>query len=299
MSILGIGFVVRGHVLAAMVSAGALLSALSVATATTPQGIPSAAAQPILASHKALYKVSLTSTRPGTDYQDVTGNMFLEFTDSCDAWTTNQKSLLRIVTDDGNEESSRSVFSAWENKSGNSYQFSSSQTDNGQTSEYVGSGSRNRTGDGGLATYTKPERKSYKLPPHFLFQTAQQVKLIEYAQKGGHFLSGDMFDGSEGGGSARFNAVILKPPLDKAQGVVPASPLLDSPGHRVRVAFYAPDGADDDDGQSAGSGKDQPEYEMTMTVHDNGVVSDYDYDYEDFSVHGQLVSIQALPQPHC
>ena len=299
MIISSIGFAARRRMLGAMVSAGAVLSALSVATATTPPVIPSAAAQPTLASHKALYKVTLTTTRPGTDYQDVTGKMFLEFTDSCDAWTTNQKSLLRIVTDEGNEELSRSVFSAWENKAGNSYQFSSSQTDNGQTTEYVGSGSRNRSGDAGAATYTKPERKSYKLPPHFLFQTAQQVKLIEYAQKGGRFLSGDMFDGSEGGGSARFNAVILKPSLDKAQGIVPASPLLDSPGHRVRVAFYAPDGTDDDDGQSTDSGKDQPEYEMTMTVHDNGVVSDYDYDYEDFSVHGQLESIQALPQPHC
>jgi len=299
MIISGIRFAARQHVLGAIVSAGAALSVLSVTMAATSPVILSAATQPILASHKALYKVRLTSTRPGTDYQDVTGKMFLEFTDSCDAWTTNQKSLLRIVTDEGNEELSRSVFSAWENKAGNNYQFSSSQTDNGQTTEYVGSGSRNRTGDGGQATYTKPERKSYKLPPHFLFQTAQQVKLIEYAQKGGHFLNGDMFDGSEGGGSARFNAVILKPSLDKAQGIMPANPLLDSPVHRIRVAFYSPAGTDDDDGQSSDGGSDQPEYEMTMTVHDNGVVSDYDYDYEDFSVHGQLESIQALPQPHC
>jgi len=299
MSISGNGFVARRHILGAIVLVGAVWSVLSVTTAAAPPVIPSAAAQPVLASHKALYKVTLTSTRPGADYQDVTGKMFLEFTDSCDAWTTNQKSLLRIVTDEGNEEKSRSVFSAWENKAGNSYQFSSSQTDNGQTTEYVGSGTRKGAGDVGTATYTKPERKTYKLPPHFLFQTAQQVKLIEYAQKGGHFLSGDMFDGSEGGGAARFNAVILKPSLDKAQGIAPANPLLDSPGHRIRVAFYAPSGTDDDDSQGSNSSSDQPEYEMTMTVHDNGVVSDYDYDYEDFSVHGQLVMIQALPQPHC
>jgi hypothetical protein len=274
MSISGNGFVARRHVLGAIVSAGAMWSVLSVSTAAAPPVIPSSTAQTVLASHKALYNVTLISTRPGTDYQDVTGKMFLEFTDSCDAWTTNQKSLLRVLTDEGNEQKSRSVFSAWESKAGKG------------------------AGDVGTATYTKPERKTYNLPPHFLFQTAQQVKLIEYAQKGGHFLSGDMFDGSEGGGSARFNAVILKPSLDKAQGTVPSNPLLDSPRHRIRVAFYTPAGTDDDDSQSSG-GSNQPEYEMTMTVHDNGVVSDYDYDYEDFSVHGQLVSILALPQPHC
>ncbi len=297
MIISGNGFVVRRHVLGAIATAGMALCVLSAAMAAPPPVIP-LTAQPVLASHKALYKVTLTSTRPGTDYQDVTGKMFLEFTDACDAWTTNQKSLLRIVTDEGHDEVSRSVFSAWENKAGSSYQFSSSQTDNGQTSEYVGGASRKGAGDVGSATYTKPERKTYKLPPHFLFQTAQQVKLIEFAQKGGHFLSGDMFDGSEGGGAARFSAVILKPSLDKAQSVPPVSLLLNSPRYRIRVAFYAPAGADDD-GQSADSSRDQPEYEMTMTVHENGVVSDYDYDYEDFSVHGQLEAIQALPQPHC
>ena len=36
---------------------------------------------------------------------------------------------------------------------------------------------------------------------------------------------------------------------------------------------------------------------MTMTVHDNGVVSDYDYDYQDFSVHGQLAGHSGLAAP--
>ncbi len=142
-------------------------------------------------------------------------------------------------------------------------------------------------------------RRSYKLPPHFVFQTAQQIRLIEYAKKGGHFLSGDMFDGSEGGGSSHFNAIVLKTPgTDPAASL--KNPLLDSPLHRVRIAFYPPAGTDDkSDGQTAGDSNEEPEYEMTMTVHDNGVVSDYDYDYQDFSVHGQLQAIQTLPRPHC
>lgn len=301
MGIPGFGFAVRRHLMGGIVTAGAVLMLVSAACAATLPVIPLASTQPVLASHKALYRVTLTSTRSGSDYQDVNGKMFLEFTDSCDAWTTNQKSLLRIATDEGGDQVSRSVFAAWENKAGTSYRFSSRQTDNGQTSEYSGSATRNRSGDGGKVIYDKPDRRSYSLPPHFLFQTAQQVKVLEYAQKGGHFLIGDMFDGSEGGGSARFSAVILKPVPDRAQRALPANPLLDSPRHRMRVAFYPPAGVDNDDadGQSAIDGSNEPEYEMTMTLHDNGVVSDYDYDYEDFSVHGQLEAIQALPQPHC
>ena len=275
--------------------AGAVLCLPVLATAAPP----SVVSPIVLASHKALYTVTLTGTHPGSDYLDVSGKMILEFTDACEVWTTKQKSLLRTVTGEGTESLSHSDFSARETKDGASYDFSTKQTQDGDTSEFRGHAARNGSGDGGFAEYTKPEKVSYKLPPHFLFQTAQQVKLIEYAKKGGHFLSGDMFDGSEGGGSSHFNAIVLKTPgTDPAAGL--KNPLLDSPLHRVRIAFYPPAGTDDkSDGQTAGDSNEEPEYEMTMTVHDNGVVSDYDYDYQDFSVHGQLQAIQVLPRPHC
>lgn len=277
---------------------GAILCGAVPAFAAAPVAAPAGA--PVLASHKALYSVTLSNTRPGGDYLDVSGKMILEFTDACDAWTTSQKSLLRTVTGEGTEALSHSDFAAWESKAGDDYKFTVRQTQDGDVSEFRGRAKRNGQGDAGTAEYTKPEHKTYKLPPHFLFQTAQQVKLIEYAKKGDHFLSGDMFDGSEGGGSAHFNAVILKPSPDSQTKTTLKDPLLDSPPHRVRVAFYPPAGTGDEpDGKAAADAGDQPEYEMTMTVHDNGVVSDYDYDYQDFSVHGQLKAIQALPRPHC
>ncbi len=287
-----------GLVVCALAWGGPAVS-LFVAHSVDAAGMPPAASQIVLASHKALYSVTLTSTRPGSDYIDVSGKMVLEFTDACDAWTTNQKSLLRTVNGEGVEEVSNSDFAAWENKAGDDYKFSVRQTQNGDVSEFRGRARRSGPNDAGAVDYTKPEHRSYKLPPHFLFQTAQQVKLIEYAQKGGRFLSGEMFDGSEGGGAARFSAIVLKQPTSETPGTSVKSPLLDTPSHRVRVAFFAPAGTDDDNEPAAIADNEQPEYEMTMTVHDNGVVSDYDYDYEDFSVHGTLQAIQIIQRPHC
>ncbi len=283
---------------------GLVAGAVSMVSQSADSAAPSArmaGQRPVLESHKALYTVTLTSSRPGGDYVDVTGKMVVEFTDVCEAWTTNQKSLLRTVSVDGEDELSNSDFTSWESKAGDSYRFSVHQTQNGETSEFRGKAKRKGAGDSGTADYTKPEQKTYKLPPHFLFQTAQQVRLIESAQKGEHFLSGDMFDGSEGGGAAHFNAVVLKPGNEPANASL-KSPLLDSPSHRLRVAFYSPEGVgaeSGDNGQPAADSGEQPEYEMTMTLHDNGVVSDYDYDYEDFSVHGKLEAIQSIAHPHC
>ena len=275
------------------------------ALAAAPLAAPRTAAATMLASHKAVYSVSLTSTRPGGDYLDVSGKMSLEFADKCDVWKTTQKSLLRTVTGEGGEESSRSDFTAWESKAGDLYTFSISQTQNGDVSAITGSATRSGPDGAGVAEYSKPQHKTYKLPAHFTFPTAQQIKLVEVARKGVRFFSGDLFDGSEGGGASHYSAVILKPESDAMLKPAPKGPqldssLLDGPAYRVRVAFYPPAGTDDTkDGDEPGESANQPEYEMTMTVHDNGVISDYDYDYQDFSVHGKLDAIKALPRPHC
>jgi hypothetical protein len=262
---------------------------------------PSANGQPALASHRAIYSISLKSVRPGADYIDVDGAMAIDFKDVCDAWTTNQKSTLRTVTSDGAEDRSDSEFNAWESKDGAGYNFSMKQNQGGEATEYRGHAKRNAPSDSGVADYTKPDREHFKLPAHFLFQTAQQIKLLEFARKGDRFLSGDIFDGSEGGGAARFNAVILKPAIKPATASL-KNPLLDAPAYRVRVAFYLPEGTlarDESTGKLVTDSGEEPEYEVTMTIHDNGVVSDYDYDYDDFSVHGTLRDIQASSRPHC
>src|SRR5579859_4681049 len=111
-----------------------------------------------------------------------------------------------------------------------------------------------------------------------------------------------MFDGTEGGGASHYNVVMLKPKTNTALDASIKNPLLNSPSHRVRIAFYPAAGTSDAKAGASDdpdTGSEQPEYEMTMTLHDNGVVSDYDYDYQDFSVHGKLEAIQALPRPRC
>lgn len=290
-----------GRCFLAFVVAGAGVFALSPAGAATPAGAPLAGNGPTLASHKAVYAVTMTSVRPGGAYVDISGKMLLEFTDACDVWTTNQKSLLKTVSADGNEERSESYFSAVESKAGDKYTFQVKQTQDGETAEFRGQARRTGPDGAGVVQYTKPGKRTIKLPAHFFFQTAQQLKLIEVAQKGERFANGQMFDGTEGGGAAQFNAIILKGLSGSSSPL--KSPLLTPPAHRVRVAFYPPSNLppspDSEGGQTASDTGEEPEYEMTMTLHDNGVVSDYDYDYADFSIHGRLEAIETINRPKC
>jgi hypothetical protein len=277
-----------------------LLARPAAAAAASPP-VPAASAS--MVAHRALYTVSMTSARPGGAYVDVNGKMFYEFADCGDAWTSNQKFLLHYFSADGPEVRFDSDYSSWESKAGDSYTFSVRRARDGEVvEEYRGQAKRRGAAAGGLAEFTKPERKALKLPPHFLFPTAQTMKLIEHADRGDKFFNAELFDGTDGGGALQVNAVVLgasKKPDDLSL----KSPLLDPPAHRVRIAFYPAEGAPadaDPEGEAAAqTTTDQPDYEMTMTLHDNGVVSDMTIDYEEFSIHGRLQSIESRPRPHC
>ena len=67
------------------------------ARSAAPAGPQMPAPQPSLASHRALYAVTMINARAGGEYLDVSGKMLLQFTEACDGWTTSQKSLLRSL----------------------------------------------------------------------------------------------------------------------------------------------------------------------------------------------------------
>jgi hypothetical protein len=71
------------------------------------------------------------------------------------------------------------------------------------------------------------------------------------------------------------------------------NPLLKSPAHRVRLAYFP---AEDEKGNSFGA---EPDYEMTMILHENGVVSSMQIDYEQFSLKGNLSALEPGQKPKC
>ena len=68
----------------------------------------------------------------------------------------------------------------------------------------------------------------------------------------------------------------------------PENPLVERPSWRMRLAYFLPD-----------PGVEEPDYEETIRLLDNGVVQDMLLDYGDYVVHAKLDEIIALPKPGC
>jgi hypothetical protein len=98
-----------------------------------------------------------------------------------------------------------------------------------------------------------------------------------------------LFDGSDEAGPVEVTAFIGKPveksKLLKVDGGAPIDiQLMASPARTVRLAFFP---LEDPDSTS--------DYEMTMALHENGVISDMSIEYEDFTVSQKLIALEPMP----
>jgi hypothetical protein len=254
-----------------------------------------------IAPHRALYSLTLGSSKSSGGVVGASGAMVYEWGETCDGWTVQQRFRLRLqyAEQDGVDISSNLV--TWESKDGLRYRFNERRLRNGEPDEEIkGEAKLDGTGKGGTAEFSRPEATTLTLAPGVLFPTAHTILLIERAQAGEQFISKQVFDGATVENASQITAVI-GPPLKAGAGAPAAagtakpadskpvdSVILKRPSWRVRLAFFP---ADDKSGQ--------PDYELGMRLLDNGVSQDMSLDYTDYVIRAKLDEIEALPRPTC
>jgi hypothetical protein len=258
-----------------------MLAALSTASATEIQ------------PHRALYSLTLDSTKSSGGVAGASGGMYYEWGETCDGWTVEQRFRLRLAYSEEGSVDVNSTLVTWESKDGLRYRFNEKRLRNGNVEDDVhGEAQLDGKDKGGTANFDKPERNTLTLEPGVIFPTAHTLLLIERALAGDQFVSRKVFDGAAMENAGQVTAVIgaqLKPtpgagkPLD--------SPLLQRPSWRMSLAFFGADAGKSD--------ADTPDYELKMRVLDNGVSQEMWLDYGDYVLKAKLDEIEALPRPSC
>jgi EipB-like len=274
-----------------------------------------------ISPHRALYSLSLGSSKAGSGVVDATGAMIYEWGETCDAWTVQQRFRLRLVYEDADPVELSSTLVSWESKDGLRYRFNERRLRNGEPDEEVrGEARLDGAGKGGKADFTKPDAATLTLAPSVLFPTAHTLLLIERAAAGDNFLSRDVFDGATEENASQISAVIgprIEPDANGDKAAVGnagnkaagnkdtgnkeagnkdasnkdkrlKSPLIERPSWRVRLAFFPADAK-----------SDEPDYELGMRLFDNGVSGDMSLDYSDYVIRAKLDEIEPLSKPAC
>jgi hypothetical protein len=244
-----------------------------------------------VAPHRALYAMTLDSTKPNSGVVGASGTLAYQWGEVCDGWTIEQRYKLTLQYEDEKPLEIGSSFVTWESKDGLRYRFNERKTRNGQLDDELhGTASLKGPDGAGHAVFDKPKSQSFDLPAGTLFPTAHTLMLIRKGEAGDNFVAAEVFDGSTLDGAVLTSAVIGRT-IGLGQPVTDTdvkSALLRRPSWKVRLGFF-PD-----------SSKDEiPDYEMGMRLLDDGVSAGMSIDYGEYVILAKLQQIEALAKPAC
>jgi len=263
---------------------------VSVAPVGQAKTIESAIKEKLI-PHQALYEINMTATRSGSQVVNISGKMFYEWKQTCDAWTTDHRFNLFYEYADSPGTQVASNFSTYEAFDGKSFNFYSQRKRDGETYEEL-RGSADITKKGtSKAIFSMPDDITFDLPDGTNFPMTHTVNMIKTAMNGDVIYSAPVFDGSDAEGPIEINAVIGKP-VNAMSIVTPRDEinmsLVNTPAWKARMAVYP-----------LNSDAAEADYEMSLVFHENGLISDMEIDYEDFSVSQSLIALKKLENTSC
>lgn len=245
-----------------------------------------------LAAHRAFYRLTLGTASTDSNMAGIEGAISFELKDACDAWIVEQNYALRFQLANGGDVDNVDRFTSWESKDGLEYRFNITRLTNGQETEKIGGRAElEARGGPGMAIFEEPSTDRIALSKGTVFPTEHTVILLEKAGRGVPFDRHLLFDGSKVEAAAPVTTVVLSQREAEHANLLVA-PLGPQPVWPMQLAFFAAEG-------EAQPGEELPDFEMTMNIQPNGIVTSLVLDFGDFTVNGVLEEIEALPASGC
>lgn len=243
-----------------------------------------------MASHKAVYDLSLVSSHSGSPITNISGQLEYAITDVCDGWVVNQKLDMTLSSRTGENIQRRNTQASWEAKDGSKFRFKSRHTEQGLETEAF-EGEAKRYFLDAEAKYTEPKGVgTVRLPRGVMFPTAHTVKMLDSAGTKPQFFTARMFDGNDETGQMDLTAAIsaLGQPASAVGDTLVTNSLLQGEVVKTRVAFF-----------DVGQIEAEPQYEMILELQKNGVARSMTVDYGDFAMRASLKNIEQTPVSGC
>ncbi len=280
---------------AALLLLAASISLLPAPRASHAQLAPAKGVQ--LASHRAVYDLTLDKTGAGSNVSDIRGQLIYDFSGSeCQGYTLNTRLITEIFDREGKPSTTDIRSESQEDADARHFRFNTSQFVNDKLSESTkGFAVRPpRSRDIVNVELEKPKRSMFTLSGNIYFPTQHSITILKAAMAGEARIQADIYDGSEKGTKIYETTTVIGAPLELAANaqlpVVKNSEELDSiQSWPVVVSYY-----------DQGPKKDGlPSYEVSFRMYANGVSRKLKLDYGTFSLNGELTEIEFSKTKPC
>ncbi len=255
-------------------------------------GKPISTATVALAAHRAAYRITLSSAVGSKSPTAARGRVSYEFNGSaCEGFSQTFRQVTELQPAEGTTKMSDMRSATYEDGDGRTFSFDiKTSTDQGPPD--VVDGHAERSGNDVLAIkLSKPNEQAVTVDNDVLFPTAHVRRIIATAKAGQHLLSVKVFDGSDDGKKVYETTTIIGRQLTGPAGDLGAAHIIamdDMPRWPVTISYF-------EEGR-----KDQgPAYVLGFELYENGVSRALRFDYGDFTLAGQMVSLDMLPAQDC
>ena len=257
------------------------------ATALTPAGE--------LASHRAIYELTLAQTRGNSSTVAARGRILYDFSgNACEGYALQFRQVSELDNGEGKVTLSDLRSTTWEDGAAKKFVFKSQNYLNETMIDAV-DGKAERQGDKVAVALTKPVDKKFDLEAATVFPTEHMRRIIAAAREDKSIIELPVYDGSEKGEKVYNTLTVIgrviapneRVPTDAAAGKEALAGLKRWP---VTVSYFD---------KAAKSGEQAPVYAIKFELYENGISRALVLDYNDFAINGELTSLEVRDTKPC
>jgi hypothetical protein len=274
---------------------------LAIAMATA---VPHAVAAPpadkvLLAPHRAVYDLKLSKSHGSRGIQAVRGRILYDFSgNACEGYDLEFRQVSELDSDEGKAAISDLRSTTWEDGAAQKFRFNSQNKLNEERTDIV-DGHAERKTQTVAVDLSKPTEKNFTVPLDAVFPTEHMRRIIVAAREGKTILEFPVYDGSETGEKLYNTLTVIgrpiapgaKPPSDATAKNPAFAKLTRWP---VTISYFDKLAEDAERG-----GEQQPVYSIGFELYENGVSRGLVLDYTDFTISGDLSSLDMKKAKPC
>lgn len=268
----------RAKAFALLIGCAAAALAADAADAAAAQIVP----------HRAVYELAAKSSGGFGRNGALRGVLTYELMEDCDGWSVNQKAGLDVSPPEGDVVRFEWSQATWEAKDGSSYRYFIKDTQDGAAgNQRRGELTYPNPGAEGKLTTELPSRGEISVP-RVLLPVQHTLALIDHAQAGDAVFVARIFDATVDEKPVEISAGFGRELKGHEAGAKDFPPLKDVPSRHVDFAFFVqnlPDGT--------------PDFEQSVHLFNNGVVSEVNFEFGGLAVLGTLRRLEVLEPQAC
>lgn len=264
---------------------------------------PAAAAPPadkvLLAPHRAVYDLKLSKTHGSRSIQAVHGRILYDFSGSaCEGYALQFRQVSELDSGEGKAALSDLRSTTWEDGAAKTFRFNSENLLNDEETDKV-DGHAERNAKTVAVNLSKPKAASFDVPVGAVFPTEHMRRIIAAGREGKTILDFQVYDGSETGEKLYNTLTVIghaippgeKPPTDATAKIPAFAKLARWP---VTISYFEQQDPKDERG-----GELTPVYTIGFELYENGVSRALVLDYSDFTIAGELSSLEMKKEKPC